>query len=105
MWGHQNKALHDAPAYCDDILNSWINEQVQALYNQGLQAIPRDAFGLFQHSLEELLQHPFMYKEQWVGSVRVAMQCKQHHEDGAYLSEQCGMQRWLGLEEAPHGNT
>jgi len=46
---------------------------------------------------------PLMYKEQWVGSVPVAMQRKQYH--GAYLSEQHRMHRWLGLEEAPHSNT
>jgi len=52
-----------------------------------------------QKSLDDLLQHPQTYKEQWVGSVQVAMQQKQHHEHGAYLAKQQGMCRWLGLEE------
>jgi len=39
MWDHQNKALHNLESYCNDILDSQIN-QVRALYSNGLQTVP-----------------------------------------------------------------
>jgi len=64
MWDHWNKALHNSEMYCNNILDSQVNEQVRALYSQGLQAIPWDAFEMFQALLETLLLKPKSYKEQ-----------------------------------------
>jgi len=47
MWDHHNEALHNLLEYQADILDSQINKQVQTLFQQGTQAIPRDAFTLF----------------------------------------------------------
>jgi len=55
MWDHQNEALHESETYRDNILDSRINNQVWALYDRGLQAVPQDAFSMFQDSLETLL--------------------------------------------------
>jgi len=86
--------------YQHNIMDSHINEQVQHLYSQGLQAIPRDAFVMFWTPVEELVKKPKLYKEKWVASsFKVAMKQKQNHKHRAYISEQWGMQQWLGLEE------
>jgi len=98
MWDYQNEAMNNLESYHNDILDSQINNQVRALYSNGLQAVPQDAFRMFQDPLETLLMKPHQYKEQWVASVQVAMRRKQWHDYGAYLSEQQGMQWWLGLE-------
>jgi len=99
MWDHQNEALHNLPEYQADILDSWINEQVQTLFWQGTHAVPQDTFTLFQGPLADLLQKTKEYKEQWVQSVEAAILRKQHHEHGAYILEQCTICRWLGLDE------
>jgi len=77
MWEHQNKALHSSETHRDNILDSSINEQVQALYARGLQAVPQDAFSMFRESLATLLSKPSQYIEHWVTSVKAAMQQKQ----------------------------
>jgi len=99
MWAHQNGVLHSSESYRNDILDSKINDQVQTLYDGGLQTVPCDVFGMFRTPLEVLLSKPLGYKEQWVASIQAAMKWKRHHEHGAYLSEQQGMRQWLGLEE------
>jgi len=99
MWDHQNEALHNSKRYWDEILDSKINDQIHECFNQGMQAVLRDAFALFQQSLEELLQHPQHYKEKWMELVRAAKKRKIHHEHGAYLSKQHSRRWWLGLEE------
>jgi len=76
-----------------------INDQVHTLFGNGLQAVPHDAFALFTGPLEDLLQWLNTYKEQWVELVEAVMWQKKHHEYRVYLSEQWGMQWWLGLEE------
>ncbi len=97
MWDHQNEALHASDSY-QDILESKINDQIGAMFNHRLQAIPWDSFALFQGSVDDLLQHSQCYKEQWLESIHAAIKQKQHHKHGAYISEQCGMQCWYGLE-------
>ena len=98
MWEHWNGMLHNSLQPCNNILDSRINKQLKALYNQGLQAMPQDVFVLFQKSLKDLLQQPQSYKEKWVASVEAAKERKRYHEFGAYLQEQCFMRQQLGLE-------
>ncbi len=98
LWDHCNEALHHFPNACDDIMDSRINDQIQILFQQGLQAITRDSFAFFKTPLETLLTKTRHYKTQWVASVEVAMQQKKHHEHGAYLLEQRLMWHWLGLD-------
>ncbi len=52
----------------------------------------------FSHLVDELLSKPQQYKAQWVALVEAAITQKHHHDYGSYLSEQCFMQWWLGLE-------
>jgi len=40
LWDHHNEALHNSMTYQHNIMDSHINEHVQHLYSQGLQAIP-----------------------------------------------------------------
>jgi len=101
MWDHRNEALHQSADYQAEILDSLIDDQIRIFYGQGPQAVPRDAIAFFNGNLEDLIQKPKHYKEQWVESVKAAIQQKKHHEYGAYISEQRGMRRWLGLEEPP----
>jgi len=101
MWDHRNEALHQSADYQAEILDSLIDDQIHIFYGQGPQAVPRDAIAFFNGNIEDLLQKPKHYKEQWVESVKAAIKRKKHHEYGAYISEQCGMRRWLGLEEPP----
>jgi len=89
--GQCNEALHHSPTYCDNILDSWINDQVCTLFSQGLQAVLHDAFAPFQKPLNDLLQHSKDYKEHWVTLFKAAMKRKQTHEHGVYLSKQQGM--------------
>jgi len=98
MWDHRNEALHNSEMYRADILDSQINDKVRQLYSHGLQEVPRDAFPMFRDPLETLLSKPLYYKEQWVQSVKAAIKRKKRHDHGAYLSEQQGMQCWLGLD-------
>jgi len=91
MWAHRNRVLHNSESYRDDILDSKINNQIRALYDGGLQMVPRDAFSMFRTPLKVLLSKPLGYKEQWVASVQAAMRRKRYHDHGAYLSEQQGM--------------
>jgi len=64
--------------------------------------VPHNTLPLFKGTLEELLQHPKHYKDQWVALIEAAIKRKHHHEFGAYLSEQHGMWQWLGLETTTH---
>jgi len=97
LWDHQNEALHHSQNTRNDILDSRINDQICFLFRQGLQAVPRDSFAVFQTPLDTLLQKPRHYKTRWVSSVEAAIHRKQQHEYGAYISEQRLMRRWLGL--------
>jgi len=105
LWDHWNEALHNSQNNCKDILDSRINDQIQYLFRQGLQAVPRDSFAFFKVPLDILLNKPRTYKIQWVASMEAAICCKQHHKFGAYLLEQCLMQCWLGLEEPAFSST
>jgi len=98
MWAHCNGVLHDTQQLHVEIVDSQINTQLTALYRRGVHVVLRDAFSLFQHSLEELLQHPSNYKEKWIRSVEAAIARKMHHNFGTYLDEQWFMRWWLGLE-------
>jgi len=99
LWDQCNEALHNPQNNHDNILDSRINNRVCILFDTRPMAIPRDAFGLFCHTLDNLLQHSMTYKEQWVTSVEVKKKKKKHHDYGTYLSKQCSMRRWLGLED------
>jgi len=98
MWDHRNGILHHADRPRQDILESAINDQVRELFRQGVQAVPRDAFTFFHRPVEEVLGQSRQYKELWVKSVQAAIRRKQHHDHGAYLTEQRFMRWWLGLE-------
>jgi len=91
LWDHHNKALHHSQNAHDNILDSRINNRIQILFQQGLQAIPRDSFAFFKTPLKILLTKTRHYKTRWVASVEVAMQWKKHHEHSTYLLEQCLM--------------
>ncbi len=104
MWDHRNEELHQSTEYQVEILDSLINDQVKTLYESGPQTVPHDSIAFFNSNLDNLIQEPKHYKEQWVASVKAAIQQKKYHECGAYISEQHGMRCWLGLEEAPNGS-
>jgi len=105
LWDHRNEALHHSKNARDDILDSRVNDQITVLYQQGLQAIPRDSFTFFKTPLKTLLTKTKQYKTRWVASVEAAIRRKKHHDHGAYLSEQRLMRRWLGLDNPnEHGN-
>jgi len=97
--GSPQQSIAPVPTYWDDIMDSLINNQVRTIFAHGPQAVPCNAFALFNGTLDNLLQKPKAYKEQWVVSVKAAMQHKTLHKYGAYLSEQQVMQRWLGLDK------
>jgi len=99
LWDQRNEALHNSQNNCDNILDSQINDQVCILFANGLMAVPRDTFGLFHNSLNDLLQCSMTHKEQWVTSVEATIERKKHHEYGVYLSKQCCMRQWLGMED------
>jgi len=84
MWDHCNKALHNSQTHCDDIIESKINDQVWELFAYGLQAVLCSALPFFHGTVEELLQHPNSYKEQWVASIQAAIRRKQQHKYGMY---------------------
>jgi len=105
LWDHCNEALHHSQNARDDILDSRINDQIQTLFHQGLQAIPRDSFAFFKTPLKTLLTKTRHYKTWWVASVEVAMWQKKHHKHGTYLLEQCLMQHWLGLDNPNKSGT
>jgi len=73
MWIDHNKALHNSTTHRDGIIKSRINDKVRELFASRLQAVPHNAFPLFQGTVEELLQHTKSYKEQWVASVQAAI--------------------------------
>jgi len=73
MWDHRNEALHHSQNARADILESRVNDQITALYQQGLQAIPRDSFAFFKTPLKILLTKTKQYKTRWVASVEVAI--------------------------------
>jgi len=102
LWDHQNEALHNETSTQEAIVDSRTNNNIQQLFRGGPQVVPCDALTLFKGTLEELLQHSKHYKDQWVALVKAAIQQKQHHNYGAYLSEQHGMRQWLGLEMTTH---
>jgi len=80
MWEHCNGALLNSANHQADIIESKINNQVWEMFTSRLYMVPRDAFALFQGTVEELLSHPKTYKEQWVASVQALIQQKQHHK-------------------------
>jgi len=99
MWEHRNAALHHSTLHQADIIESKINNQIRETFALGLRDLPRDAFPLFHDTVEELLQKPRSYKEQWLDLVNAAKRRKQHHEHGTYIQEQRFMRRWLGIPE------
>jgi len=101
LWDHRNEALHKETSTQETILDSRTNGTIRWLLRGRPQVVLHDALPLFKGTLAELLQHPKPYKDQWIASVKAALWRKQHHEYSAYLSEQCGMRRWLGLETTP----
>jgi len=73
MWDHHNEALHSSDSYCNEILESKINNQIWVTFNQGLQALLQDSLALFQGLVKDLLQHSRSYKEQWLESIQAAI--------------------------------
>jgi len=76
LWDRHNEALHNSQNNCDAILDSQINNRVCALFASRLLAVPHDAFGLFHSLLDDILQCPTTYKEQWVASVEATIKQK-----------------------------
>jgi len=95
MWAHRNGILHDSPTAHQDIIETKVNNSIYELYARAMQALPRDAIGLFRKPKEHILQLALPAKQQWVDSVQVAIDWKTRHEFGAYLSEQRFMAQWV----------
>ncbi len=77
MWAHRNGILHQSPVARQDILEKQANDQIHALYEGGMQALPRDAIGLLRKPKEHLLQLPLTTKQQWIELVKTAINRKQ----------------------------
>jgi len=73
MWAHQNGILHQSPVARQDILEKQVNDQIRAIYEGGMQALPRDAIGLLWKPKEQTLQLPLTTKQQWLESVTNAI--------------------------------
>jgi len=71
MWQHCNKALHESKVNQQEILKDAITQQINQVYTQGRDQLPRDARQLMKWSLPQLLQLPATYKQQWMATVVV----------------------------------
>jgi len=74
MWEHQNRMLHNSPQAQQQILESRINNQIQAYYTRtGPQALPLDAMHFMAQSVEHQLALPLAAKQQWLESMELAI--------------------------------
>jgi len=53
--------------------------------------MPQDALQIMLTPLNQQLQKPLTFKQQWVESVEAVIARKQQHDHGAMVGEQCLM--------------
>ncbi len=87
MWELCNDILHHFIHAKGIILILKINQQIQAIYKAGPQALPCKLKHLLCELLENILCLPFVIKQQWVESMEVARKKKLTHDYGLYLAE------------------
>ncbi len=72
LWDHRNEVLHNETSTQEAILDSQTNDTIWQLFGGGPQVVLHDALTLFTGTLEELLQHPKHYKDQWIALAKAA---------------------------------
>jgi len=95
MWEHCNGALHNLPHAQQHIVESRVNDDIQAWYAQRHRVLPWDALHLMAPTVEHQLGLPLSTKQQWVESVDLAIAWKACHDFGDYLQEQWFMCSWV----------
>jgi len=94
MGHHQNQALHHSQTNQVNILEYDTNQQIQAIYDQGLGSFPQDVILLLKWKISELIDLPLAYKQQWIDTALIAQKRQAKQLAGPYQSERKYMQTW-----------
>ncbi len=87
LWDQRNEALHNTTE-SRDILNSYADDQIKNVYQQGSTTLPRDALHLIREPLEVQLTKSLATKQLWLQSIQAAQDRKKRHEHGAMAGKQ-----------------
>jgi len=70
------------------------NQQIRAIYNQGLGSFPHDVMALLKRKVTKLIDLPLAYKQQWIETSLLAQKQRVKQLAGPSQSEWKYMQTW-----------
>jgi len=72
MWHHRNQVLHHSEINQGNIVEYDTNQQIWAIYNQGLGSFPCDVMAVLKRKVTNLIDLPLAYKQQWIETALLA---------------------------------